>query len=78
MAFAILLLTAVVTLTVTLVAVNRERQQKETALQAEAKRRQQTREALDALSSQIIEDWLARQPALLPEHKQFLERALRS
>src|SRR5262249_13389441 len=37
----------------------------------------QARTALDAMSSQIIEDWLAQQKELLPEHKQFLELALR-
>ncbi len=77
LAFVVLLMSAVATLSVALVAVNRERQQKEAALDAEGKRRKQARTALDAMSSQVIEDWLAKQPGLLPEHKQFLENALR-
>jgi serine/threonine protein kinase/tetratricopeptide (TPR) repeat protein len=77
-AFVLLLVTAVVTLAVTLVAVTRERQQKEAALEAEGKRRQQARAALDDLSSQLVEDWLAQQTALSPEYRKFLERALRS
>jgi tetratricopeptide (TPR) repeat protein len=76
-AFVLLLVTAVVALTVALVAVNRERQEKQAALEAEGKRRKQAREALDVMSSHIIEDWLAKQPSLLPEQKQFLELALR-
>jgi serine/threonine-protein kinase len=48
------------------------------ALEAEAKRRRQTRDALDMLSSQVIDDWLARQKELLPEHRSFLEKALAS
>jgi serine/threonine protein kinase/tetratricopeptide (TPR) repeat protein len=77
LAFVLLLVSAVVTLTVALVAVNRERQEKEAALEAEGERRKQARTALDVMSSQIIEDWLAQQKELLPEHKQFLELALR-
>jgi serine/threonine protein kinase/tetratricopeptide (TPR) repeat protein len=76
-AFVLLLVSGVVTLTVTLVAVNRERREKQAALEAEGNRRKQARAALDAMSSQIIEEGLAKQPALLPEHKQFLEQALR-
>src|SRR5262249_61209393 len=68
-AFVLLLVAAVVALTVALVAVNRERQQKEAALEAEGKRRQQARDALDALSSDVIEDWLGKQPPLLPGHR---------
>jgi tetratricopeptide (TPR) repeat protein len=32
--------------------------------------------ALDELSSQVIDDWLAKQPALTADQKRFLERAL--
>ncbi len=32
--------------------------------------------ALDEMSSQVIDDWLAKQPALTGEQRQFLERAL--
>jgi eukaryotic-like serine/threonine-protein kinase len=75
--FVLLLVTAVVTLTVALVAVNRERREKETALDAADRRQQQTRAAHDAMTSDVIIDALAMQPALLPEHKEFLEAALR-
>jgi serine/threonine protein kinase/Tfp pilus assembly protein PilF len=53
-------------------------EQKETqaARLAEAKRRRQARRALDKMSSHFIEDLLARQKHLLPEHKKFLEEAL--
>jgi serine/threonine protein kinase len=82
---AALLLTAVLGLAAGIVAVNRERQeteaerdQKEQALKTEARRRQQARGALDAMSFPIIDDWLARQPELLPEHRSFLQKALAS
>src|SRR5439155_16995989 len=58
-------------------AVNQERQEKDAALEAEGKRRKQARAALDAMSSEIIEDWLAKHTVLLPEHKRFLESTLR-
>jgi serine/threonine protein kinase/tetratricopeptide (TPR) repeat protein len=48
------------------------------SLAAEAKRRTQTRAALDLSSSAVIDDWLARQKELLPEHKKFLEQMLNS
>jgi eukaryotic-like serine/threonine-protein kinase len=88
LAFVLMLVTAVVTLTVALVAANRERvalvavnqerQEKVAALEAEGRRRRQTRAALDAMSSQVIEDWLFQQKELSPGHKQFLEQALRA
>ena len=34
------------------------------------------REALDELSSQVIDEWLAQQPMLTPEHRAFLQRAV--
>jgi tetratricopeptide (TPR) repeat protein len=55
-----------------------ERDQKEQALQAEARRRRQTRQALDTLSSGVIEQLLAKQQELLPEHKELLRKALAS
>jgi serine/threonine protein kinase/tetratricopeptide (TPR) repeat protein len=76
-AFLLLLVAAVATLAAALVAVNRERQEKIAALEAEGRRRQQTRAALDAMTSDVIEEWLARQPQLSPDHKRFLETALR-
>jgi serine/threonine protein kinase/tetratricopeptide (TPR) repeat protein len=50
------------------------------ALEAEGRRRRQAREALDALSSQIVEEWLSRQQAkdLTEEQKRFLGKALES
>ncbi|HVK10287.1 MAG TPA: hypothetical protein VM597_16085, partial [Gemmataceae bacterium] len=64
-------------LTADLVAVKRERRDKEAALEAESKRRKQARTALDAMSSMLIENLLGKQPVLLAEHKGFLEQALR-
>jgi tetratricopeptide (TPR) repeat protein len=55
-----------------------EQGQTRAALEAEAKRRRQARTAMDAMSSEFITEWLARQPKLLPEHKAFLEKALTS
>jgi hypothetical protein len=60
--FILLLVSAVVTLTVALVTVNRERQAKEAALEAEERRRKQARGALDALSSQFIEETMRSMP----------------
>jgi tetratricopeptide (TPR) repeat protein len=51
-----------------------ERDEKEQALSAEKKARVRTREALDEMSSRVMEDWLSRQPFELPEQRQFLER----
>ena len=75
---AALLLTTVVALIVGLVAVEREQRRTEEARRAEAQRRKEAREALDAMSSQVIEDWLARQKDkdLTKEQKDFLEKAL--
>jgi tetratricopeptide (TPR) repeat protein/tRNA A-37 threonylcarbamoyl transferase component Bud32 len=89
---AALLLTAVVALAVGLVVVNAERartaqanaalaaekERTQAAYQAEARRRQQARDALDAMSSQVIDDWLASQRELTESQKQFLQRALSS
>jgi serine/threonine-protein kinase len=75
---AVLLLTALAALAVGLVAVEREQRRTDQALRAEAQRRREAREALDAMSSQVIEDWLARQKDkdLTKEQKDFLEKAL--
>jgi eukaryotic-like serine/threonine-protein kinase len=71
-----LLAAGVVVLAVALAAVDQERRAKEAALEAEGKRRKQARAALDTMSSQVIEDWLAIQPVLRPEHRRLLEQAL--
>jgi serine/threonine-protein kinase len=91
-AVAAALLLVVLALAVGLVAVNAERlrtaavnaqltaeqERTQAALEAEANRRRQARQALDALSSEVIEGWVAKQKELLPEHKAFLEKALAS
>ena len=56
----------------------REQQRTAAALEAESKRRQQTFESLDMLSSQVVEEWLAKQTQLLPEHRKFLVKAAAS
>jgi serine/threonine protein kinase/tetratricopeptide (TPR) repeat protein len=71
-----LLLIAVAALTLGLLAVKAEQERTQAALDQEAQRRQQLRRSLDAMSSEVIDDWLARQEVLLPEHKKFLEFAL--
>jgi hypothetical protein len=64
-----LLLTALAALAVGIVAVNREKERTEQA-------RQRTRAALDEISSQVIEDWLAQKKQLEPAQRTFLEKAL--
>jgi serine/threonine-protein kinase len=64
-----LLLTAVAALAAGIVVVNGERQRTEQA-------RQRTRQALDEMSSQVIEDWLAQKKQLEPAQRAFLEKAL--
>lgn len=75
-AFLLMLVSGVVALSIAYRTANHERQEKQIALAAEAQRRRQTRTALDAMSSQIVEDWLTRQPQLTPDHRSFLELAL--
>jgi serine/threonine-protein kinase len=73
-----LLVTAVVGLGVGLLVVQQEQGRTQAALVAEGQRRQQARLALDAMSSQLMDEWLGKQKELLPEHKAFLEKALAS
>jgi tetratricopeptide (TPR) repeat protein len=73
---AALLLTPVGALVVGIVAVNREKTRTQEALAAESLARQQTRAALDEMSSQVIEDWLSRRGQLEPAQRAFLEKAL--
>ena len=75
-----------------IVVVNHERDQKQRALNdlqgeqdktvaalaAEKRRRTQAREALDAMSSEVIDDWLGKQSQLSDEQKKYLEKALAS
>lgn len=48
----------------------------ERALAAEQRRRGQARQALEAITSEMVPDWLARGAELTPEQRQFLTRAL--
>jgi serine/threonine-protein kinase len=73
---AALLLTVVLALAVGIVAVNREKKRTEAALAAESQARQRTRDALDEMSSQVIEDWLSRRGQLEPAQRDFLQKAL--
>jgi eukaryotic-like serine/threonine-protein kinase len=80
---AALLLSAVVALGLGLMAVSAEQRKTKDALRAEeraraeeAKRRAQTRQALDAMSSEVVEDWLAKQSELTVQQRNFLEQAL--
>src|SRR5262249_13957194 len=57
-------------------AVERERDRTRLALRAEGKRRAQARDALDATTSEMLGDFLARQTTLTSEHKTFLQKAL--
>jgi tetratricopeptide (TPR) repeat protein len=75
---AVLVAATVVSLAAGLVLVNAERQQTALARDEEARRRQQAREALDAMFSEVVEDWLARQQQLTERQKKFLEKALAS
>jgi tetratricopeptide (TPR) repeat protein len=60
-----------------MVRAERERDEKGKVLEAEKKTRARTREALDEMSSSVIEDWLSRQPQQAPEQKLFLEKTAR-
>ncbi len=70
------LVVLLIAMTAGLVVVKGEQQQTQAAWAAEAKRRQQARQALDAMSSKVIDEWLAKQKQLTPEHRAFLEQAL--
>jgi tetratricopeptide (TPR) repeat protein len=54
-----------------------EQKKTQAALQAELKRRKQTRDALDALSSQVVQDWMAKQTKLSPDQMRLLEQSLK-
>src|SRR5262249_44912978 len=84
-AAVLFLVAAVIVLTGSFAWVWREKGQKEAALEGEkqaraeeARRRQQTRQALDAMSAHVIDHLLAQQRALLPEVREFLRKALSS
>jgi serine/threonine-protein kinase len=84
-AAAVLLLSTVAALALGLYAVGREqretraqRDRAEQALAAESRARKRTREALDEMSSRVIEDLMTRTaaPKLEPEQEEFLRKAL--
>jgi tetratricopeptide (TPR) repeat protein len=76
MAAATALLTAVVVLAVGILAVYREHQRTEEVLAAESEARRRTREALDAITSQVMADWLSPWGRLAPGQRDFLEKVL--
>jgi serine/threonine protein kinase/tetratricopeptide (TPR) repeat protein len=75
-AAAVLLVAALVAVTVGLLAVERERLRSDRAYVEEARRRRQARDALDRMTSLVLEDLLAKQPVLTEEHRKFLRQAL--
>jgi serine/threonine protein kinase len=77
-AAVVLVATTVTALAVGLVQVNQEKERTRSALDGEAKRRQQARDALDATTSLMLEDLFARQQILTDEHKRFLNRSLQA
>jgi serine/threonine protein kinase len=77
-AVAVVVVTVVAALAVGLVQVNREKDRTRAALNAEGRRRKQARDALDATTSLMLEDLLARQQTLTDEHKRYLSRALQA
>jgi serine/threonine protein kinase/Flp pilus assembly protein TadD len=77
-AFLGLLLLAVIGLGIGLVVLNREQQNTRTALAAEAAAKAQARDALDALTDDVVETMFARQPVLDKAEKAFLRKVLAS
>jgi serine/threonine protein kinase len=75
-AACLLLVAAVVALAVGILAVNREKDRTQQALEAEAKASQRARQAMDEMFSQVVEDWLTSRTQLDPAQKKFLEKAL--
>jgi tetratricopeptide (TPR) repeat protein/tRNA A-37 threonylcarbamoyl transferase component Bud32 len=73
-----LLLASIAGLALGLFIVERERKRAEQALVQEAKRKQQARDVLDAMTSELIDDLLAKQPKLTDPQRHFLRHALRA
>jgi tetratricopeptide (TPR) repeat protein len=73
-----LLVTALVGLTLGLLVVERQRERTQEALRAEARRKNQAREALDAMTSEWVGDLLSRQTSLTDPQRRFLRDALRT
>jgi serine/threonine protein kinase/tetratricopeptide (TPR) repeat protein len=83
-AAAVVVILAIAGLSLGLILVDRERERTvaeqgrtAAALTQEARRRRQATGALNSLVSQFVEDRLSRQAELLPEHRAFLEQALK-
>jgi serine/threonine protein kinase len=72
----LLLVAAVVALTAGIMAVNREKNRTQQALEAESIASQRARQAMDEMFSQVVEDWLTSRTQLDPAQKAFLEKAL--
>jgi tetratricopeptide (TPR) repeat protein len=77
------MIVAVVGLAAGIIVVSQEQQRTRQALNAEkvaraaeAKRRKQARQALDAQTSLVLEDLLSRQKVLTDDHRRFLRQAL--
>jgi serine/threonine protein kinase len=77
-AFLGLLVLAVIGLVIGLAVVNREQQNTRTALAAETAAKAQAREALDALTDDVVETMFARQSELGETEKAFLRKVLAS
>ena len=71
-----LLVTAVAALTTGILAINREKDRTQRALEAESVALKRARQSLDEMFSQVVEDWLTSRSQLEPPQKAFLERAL--
>jgi serine/threonine protein kinase/tetratricopeptide (TPR) repeat protein len=77
-AFLGLLMLAVIGQAIGLVVLNREQQKTRAALDAEAAAKAQARNALDALTDNVVETMFARQPVLDETEKAFLRKVLAS
>jgi hypothetical protein len=75
-AAVVVLLVAVVGLAASTVLIWREREQTRAEKERADADRRLAREALDTMTSQVIEEWLARQQELTPERRRFLQTTL--
>jgi serine/threonine protein kinase/tetratricopeptide (TPR) repeat protein len=75
-AACLFLVTAIVAVTAGIVSAERAKNRIQQAFDAEAIASQRARQALDAMFSQVVQDWLASRSRLEPEQKEFLEKAL--
>jgi serine/threonine protein kinase len=75
-AFVVLLLAGIAGLALGLVSVQRAKDRTEVALGRESKARQRAQQALDEMSSQVVEDWLSKRTHLEPAQLAYLQKAL--